>query len=249
MARHADVSAARRTRLAPRRTGSIAERLAYLFDVVHAPGTRGYTAAEVARGVRAAGGSISDVYINKLLNGQRGEPSLRYLRMLAGFFGVPLTFFLDDDPDPIDGPGLDLQIRLRNPQVQAMLAAAGRLPESAQSALGDIVTSLLRAEGREPAVEPAVEPADPDDPDNALPALIAAAARLSPESVAAVGAIIDKLGAAATDGRSAVLTARSRTLRRPRSTADVPELRMGCERRSGRGRCSPSGGQVGRIPP
>ena len=153
MARHADVSAARRTRLAPRRTGSIAERLAYLFDVVHAPGTRGYTAAEVARGVRAAGGSISDVYINKLLNGQRGEPSLRYLRMLAGFFGVPLTFFLDDDPDPIDGPGLDLQIRLRSPQVQAMLAAAGRLPEPAQSALGDIVTSLLRAEGREPAVE------------------------------------------------------------------------------------------------
>ena len=129
MTRHADDSAARRTRLAPRRTGSIAERLAYLFDVVHAPGTRGYTAAEVARGVRAAGGSISDVYINKLLNGQRGEPSLRYLRMLAGFFGVPLTFFLDDDPGPIDGPGLDLQIRLRSPQVQAMLAAAGRLPE------------------------------------------------------------------------------------------------------------------------
>ena len=191
MTRHTDVSATRRTRLAPRRTGSIAERLAYLFDVVHAPGTRGYTAAEVARGVRAAGGSISDVYINKLLNGERGEPSLRYLRMLAGFFGVPLTFFLDDDPDPIDGPGLDLQIRLRSPQVQAMLVAAGRLPEPAQSALGDIVTSLLRAEGREPAVEPS-------DPDNTLPALIASAARLSPESVAAVGAIIDKLGAAAT---------------------------------------------------
>jgi len=192
MARRADVSPVRRARLAPRRTGSIAERLAYLFEVVHAPGTRAYTAAEVARGVRAAGGSISDVYINKLLNGQRGEPSLRYLRMLAGFFGVPLTFFLDDDPGPIDGPGLDLQIRLRSPQVQAMLAAAGRLPEPAQSALGDIVTSLLRAEGREPAVEPA----DPADPDIALPALIASAARLSPESVAAVGGIIDKLGAA-----------------------------------------------------
>src|SRR5690349_16526504 len=149
MTRHVDGSAVRRTRLVPRRTGSIAERLAYLFDVVHASGTRGYTAAEVARGVRAAGGSISDVYINKLLNGQRGEPSLRYLRMLAGFFGVPLTFFLDDDPGPIDGPGLDLQIRLRSPQVQAMLAAARRLPEPAQSALGDIVTSLLRAEVRE----------------------------------------------------------------------------------------------------
>ena len=193
MARQADVSAARRTRLTPRRTGSIAERLAYLFDVVHAPDTRAYTAAEVARGVRAAGGSISDVYINKLLNGQRGEPSLRYLRMLAGFFGVPLTFFLDDDPDPIDGPGLDLQIRLRSPQVQAMLAAAGRLPDPAQSALGDIVTSLLRAEGREPAAEPAA-------PDHTLRALMASAARLSPESVAAVGAIIDKLGAAATTG-------------------------------------------------
>ena len=193
MTRHADVSATRRTRLAPRRTGSIAERLAYLFDVVHAPGTRAYTAAEVARGVRAAGGSISDVYINKLLNGERGEPSLRYLRMLAGFFGVPLTFFLDDDPDPIDGPGLDLQIRLRSPQVQAMLVAAGRLPEPAQSALGDIVNSLLRADGRESAVEPS-------DPDHTLPVLIASAARLSPDSLAALGVIIDKLGAAATTG-------------------------------------------------
>ena len=152
MTRPADAPPVRRSRVTPRRTGSVAERLAYLFDVIHAPGTRGDTAAEVARGVRAAGGSISDVYISKLLNGQRGEPSLRYMRMLAGFFGVPLTFFLDDDPASIDGPGLDLQIRLRSPQVQTMLAAAQRLPEPTQAALADIVTSLLRAEGRAAAV-------------------------------------------------------------------------------------------------
>jgi transcriptional regulator with XRE-family HTH domain len=190
MARPADASPVRRSRVTPRRTGTIAERLAYLFDVIHAPGTRAYTAAEVARGVRAAGGSISDVYISKLLNGQRGEPSLRYLRMLAGFFGVPLTFFLDDDPGSIDGPGLDLQIRLRSPQVQAMLAAAQRLPEPTQDALADIVTSLLRAEGREAA-------GGASDPDATMPALIASAGRLSPESLASVAAIIDKLGVAA----------------------------------------------------
>jgi transcriptional regulator with XRE-family HTH domain len=193
MTRPTDAPPSRRTRVVPLRTGSVAERLAYLFEVVHAPGARGYTAAEVARGVKAAGAGISDVYINKLLNGQRGEPSLRYLRMLAEFFGVPLTFFLDDEPGPIDGPRLDLQIRLRRPEVQAMLAAALRLPEPAQAALADIVNSLLRAEGHHPA-------AAPSDPDDTVPALIACAARLSPESLTAVGAIIDKLGVAAAAG-------------------------------------------------
>jgi transcriptional regulator with XRE-family HTH domain len=193
MTRPADAPPSRRSRVAARRTGSVAERLAYLFEVVHAPGTRGYTAAEVARGVKAAGAGISDVYINKLLNGQRGEPSIRYLRMLAGFFGVPLTFFLDDDPGQIDGPRLDLQIRLRSAEVQVMLAAALRLPEHGQAVLADIVNSLLRAEGRDPA-------GAPSDPDDTVPALIAAAARLSPESLAAVGAIIDKLGVAAAAG-------------------------------------------------
>ena len=160
MARHADVSAARRTRLAPRRTGSIAERLAYLFDVVHAPGTRAYTAAEVARGVRAAGGSISDVYINKLLNGQRGEPSMRYLRMLAGFFGVPLTFFLDDDPAPIDGPGLDLQIRLRYRRFRPCWPRQGGCPNrrSPRWATSSPACCAPRA------ANPLSEPADPDDP-------------------------------------------------------------------------------------
>ena len=74
-----------------RRTGTVNERLAYLFATVHAPDARPYSCPEVARGVAAVGGSVSAVYLKKLLSGERGEPTLRVLRGLADFFGVPLS--------------------------------------------------------------------------------------------------------------------------------------------------------------
>ena len=89
-----------------RRTGTVNERLAYLFATVHAPEARPYSCPEVARGVAAVGGSVSAVYLKKLLSGERGEPTLRVLRGLADFFAVPVAFFLDEKPEPIDGVAL-----------------------------------------------------------------------------------------------------------------------------------------------
>src|SRR3954453_15248273 len=96
-----------------RRAGTVNERLAYLFATVRAPDARPYSCPEVARGVAAVGGSVSAVYLKKLLSGERGEPTLRVLRGLADFFGVPVGFFLDENPEPIDGAARDRQIRLR----------------------------------------------------------------------------------------------------------------------------------------
>src|SRR3954471_13876673 len=89
------------------RAGTVNERLAYLFATVHAPEARPYSCPEVARGVAAVGGSVSAVHQKKLLSGDRGEPPLRVLRGLADFFAVPLSFFLDEDPEPIDAVALD----------------------------------------------------------------------------------------------------------------------------------------------
>ena len=175
------------TAVPARRTGTVNERLAYLFATVHAPDARPYSCPEVARGVAAVGGSVSAVYLKKLLSGERGEPTLRVLRGLADFFAVPLSFFLDEDPEPIDGVALDRQIRLRAEPLPALLAAARQLTDPAQAALAEIIAGLLRAEGRQPT---AINDPDPLDP---LPGMIADTGRLSPGSRDALAGIIAKL--------------------------------------------------------
>jgi transcriptional regulator with XRE-family HTH domain len=181
-----------------RRTGTVNERLAYLFAAVHAPDARPYSCPEVARGVAAVGGSVSAVYLKKLLSGERGEPTLRVLRGLADFFAVPLSFFLDENPEPIDGVALDRQIRVRAEPLPALLAAARQLTDAAQAALAEIIAGLLRAEGRQPTTIDDPDPLDPLDP---LPGMIADAGRLSPGSRDALAGIIAKLDTRPPDSR------------------------------------------------
>jgi ESX-1-secreted protein regulator len=184
-----------------RRAGTVNERLAYLFATVHAPDARPYSCPEVARGVAAVGGSVSAVYLKKLLSGERGEPTLRVLRGLADFFAVPVGFFLDEDPEPIDGVALDRQIRLRTEPLPALLAAARQLTDAAQAALVEIIAGLLRAEGRQPTAINDPDPLDPLDPVDPLPVMIADAGRLSPGSRDALAGIIAKLDTRPPDSR------------------------------------------------
>lgn len=172
-------------------TGVVRERLTHLYATVHAPGSRTYTNAEVARGVAELGGRVSEVYLKKLRGARSGTPSLRVLDELAAFFGVPVSYFLDPDPAPIDGVRLDIRIRLRSRALQEMLTAARRLPDAAQAVLPDIVTGLLRAEGRDPIrLQDLADAADLDS----LDVVIADAGRLSPASQQALRDIIAKLG-------------------------------------------------------
>jgi transcriptional regulator with XRE-family HTH domain len=139
---------ARRPR--PNRRGTIPQRLNYLFETVHAPGSKPYSAAEVARWINDNGGKISSVYILKILNGERTGPGHEYLKTLAEFFGVSHTYFYEDDPAEVDGAALNAAIVLRNDNVQSMLVRAARLSPQSQKALSDIIDGLLRAEGKDP---------------------------------------------------------------------------------------------------
>lgn len=138
----------RRERPKANRRGSVPERLRYLFDTVHAPGRKPYSAAEVARWINSNGGSISSVYILKILSGERTDPSPRYLKQLAQFFGVSPAFFWEDDPPALDGAAQHAKIVLRSDRVQKMMLKASQLSEASQDALSDIIDSLLRAEGK-----------------------------------------------------------------------------------------------------
>lgn len=137
-----------RTRPTADRRGTIPQRLNYLFEVVHAPGVKPYSAAHVAKWINDNGGQISSVYINKILDGDRMNPSTKYLVSLAEFFAVEPSFFLDTNPPELDGATQNVKIIQREPLGQRLMRAL-QLSARSQKALNDIIDSLLLAEGKD----------------------------------------------------------------------------------------------------
>jgi transcriptional regulator with XRE-family HTH domain len=87
---------------------SLQARLEVLFERTPNPETgKRYTAAQVEAAVRKQverlrpeerqGRGISATYVWQLLTGKRSNPTLRHLQSLAEVFGVPVTYFVDDD--------------------------------------------------------------------------------------------------------------------------------------------------------
>lgn len=130
--------------------GSIPGRVQHLFEVVRLPGQNPFSAAEVARWINEAGGEISSVYILKILNGERQQPGVAKLQWLARFFGVPASYFLDEEPPELDVEGLIAQIMQRRitSDPQALLMKIAQLSPATQAALNDIIDNLLVAEGK-----------------------------------------------------------------------------------------------------
>lgn len=132
--------------------GTIAQRLQYLVEHVTPPGQRPFGAAEIARWINESGsGKISSVFVSKILAGER-QPSLDKLQLLAKFFGVSPSYFVDDDPAEPDTDALIAQIMQRNITLDAqqLLAKIAQLAPATQAALSDIVDNLLLAEGKAP---------------------------------------------------------------------------------------------------
>src|SRR5690349_17774020 len=72
---------------------TLAHRLARLIEVMRPAGRGPYTVREIADGT-----GLSVAYVQFLLNGTRGRnPSQKTLGALARFFGVPVSYFVDDE--------------------------------------------------------------------------------------------------------------------------------------------------------
>lgn len=124
---------------------SLAEKLDHLFATVH-PAKGEYTHQQVAVAIEAAGGAtISATYVWQLRNGKRDNPTMRHLEALSAFFGVPPTYFFDDEAAAsID---VELLTSLRDASVrQLALRASGRSKDSV-GAIVDMVDRLRVLEG------------------------------------------------------------------------------------------------------
>ncbi|MGW4522300.1 XRE family transcriptional regulator [Amycolatopsis sp. NPDC004378] len=76
---------------------SFAERLTRLIATVHPPDRKPYSYREIATGVaEQTGVTMSATHVQQLAVGARKDPKRSHIQALAQFFGVPVTYFFDD---------------------------------------------------------------------------------------------------------------------------------------------------------
>jgi transcriptional regulator with XRE-family HTH domain len=134
---------------------SFAARLDHLFATVHPPRRGEYSYREVAKSIEDAGGpTISASYLHQLRTGAKDNPTKRHIEALAGFFGVPASYFFDDGDAARIDEELQLLAALRDSGVkQIAMRAAGLPPQGLESVrqmieLARSVSGMPEAEAR-----------------------------------------------------------------------------------------------------
>jgi transcriptional regulator with XRE-family HTH domain len=76
---------------------SFAGKLACLIETVHPPDRGPYSYREIAAGIAGHPGAMTAAAIHQLVSGKQPHPRIHYVEALASFFGVPVTYFFDED--------------------------------------------------------------------------------------------------------------------------------------------------------
>ena len=126
---------------------TLAEKVEHLFTVVR-PAKGEYTHEQVAKGIEERGGpTISSSYVWQLRKGIRDNPTLRHIEALAGFFGVPTSYFLDDEEAERIDAELDLLAALRDTPVRQMALRASGLSPATLRTIADMIERARQLEG------------------------------------------------------------------------------------------------------
>lgn len=128
---------------------SLARKLNRLFETIHPAGRGPYSPEEVAKAINATDPQgVSPAYIYMLRKGQRDNPTKRHLELLANFFGVPATYFFDDNTSARIEAEIDLVAAMRDSDVRQVAARASSLSPDSLKGLLDIIETLHGIEGR-----------------------------------------------------------------------------------------------------
>ncbi|MFF4013134.1 XRE family transcriptional regulator [Streptomyces sp. NPDC001717] len=140
-----------------RPTNSLSSKLNHLFASMTPAGRGPYSVEEVAREITASGVPISGSYIWLLRKGQRDNPTLRHLEGLAGFFGVPPTYFFDDEVTQAVNSELALLRALRDTNVQKIALRTAGLSERSLHSISEVIERVRELEGidQDPSGPPA----------------------------------------------------------------------------------------------
>ncbi|WP_432522988.1 helix-turn-helix domain-containing protein [Kineococcus sp. SYSU DK006] len=130
--------------------GSIAQRLDLLFEYAH-PADRGpYTVEEVAAALTERGDKVAASYIYALRSGAKDNPTVNRLRALADFFGVPVTYFFEEQSREEIAAALEMARVMRKhnivmPSSRALGSADSPDQARAQAERWERIASLLQS--------------------------------------------------------------------------------------------------------
>jgi transcriptional regulator with XRE-family HTH domain len=144
------------------RVRSLAGKLNHLFANSTTRGGQEYSNEQVAAAIVAGGVTISQSYIWQLRKGKKDNPTFKHLQALARFFGVPVSYFFDDEvTDRVDQQLEELkaeQDRLHqimgSSDAQLMALRAGELSPQGRRQVMDLLDVVHRLEQAEKDTRP-----------------------------------------------------------------------------------------------
>jgi transcriptional regulator with XRE-family HTH domain len=136
---------------------SLAGKLNHLFANSTTRSGQEYSNEQVAAAIVATGVTISQSYIWQLRKGKKDNPTFKHLQALAAFFGVPVSYFFDDEvTDRVDQQLEELkaeQVRLNrimaSSDAQLMALRAGELSPRGRRQVMDLLDVVHRLEQAE----------------------------------------------------------------------------------------------------
>ncbi|MGW9715144.1 helix-turn-helix domain-containing protein [Streptomyces albidoflavus] len=127
---------------------TLAERLDHLFATVHPKGRGPYSYEEVASGIKRQGGAtISASYIWQLRSGGKDNPTKRHLEALGSFFGVPVSYFFDDEESRHIQAEIDALAAMRDAGVRSVALRASGLSDRSLQIISDVIDRARELEG------------------------------------------------------------------------------------------------------
>jgi len=126
---------------------TLAEKLDHLFTTVRPAADRTYAHQEVADAIAERGGpTISGPYLWQLRNGIRDNPTKRHIEALSAFFGVPVSYFFDDDLAAEIDEQLEIAAAFRSGAIRDTVLRLAELSPEAQRMVSDLVISAHKME-------------------------------------------------------------------------------------------------------
>jgi transcriptional regulator with XRE-family HTH domain len=128
---------------------SIAEKLDGLFRRVRAAGQAEPSYMAVAETIRATQGvPISHTYIWQLRTGRRDNPTVAHLTALATYFGVPVSYFLDDEQTRQVDAQLSLLQTIRDAGVTEIALRAADVSPRGRETISELIRKVWESEQR-----------------------------------------------------------------------------------------------------
>jgi transcriptional regulator with XRE-family HTH domain len=128
---------------------SIAEKLDRLFRQIRAAGQPEPSYMTVAESIRAQQGvPISHTYIWQLRTGKRDNPTVQHLTALATYFGVPVSYFLDDEQTRRVDDQLELLQLFRDAGVTEIALRAADVSPRGRDTISELIRKVWESERR-----------------------------------------------------------------------------------------------------